>query len=94
MNWFDKQEITRSFGADHPRQPSLTGVRKRRGPLPGAPEPGAPEPGTPFTAGCNHLLAIKQDADQVIPDAPSDAKVPKCYKPLLLGASGRRCGVG
>eukprot|EP00435_Cladocopium_sp_Y103_P055974 s1442_g18.t1 len=42
-----------------------------------------------FNKGCNHLLAIKQDADQVIPDAPLEARgVPSCFKTLTPG--GRR----
>lgn len=41
--------------------------------------------------GCNHLLAIKQDADQVIPDAPLEARgVPSCLTPgHELGGEGR-----
>jgi hypothetical protein len=43
--------------------------------------------------GCNHLLAIKQDADQVIPDAPLEARcapgVPSCLTP-----GDEMCGEG
>lgn len=49
--------------------------------------------------GCNHLLAIKQDADQVIPDAPLEARgapgVPSCLKKgssVVSSKSSRKSG--
>ncbi len=42
----------------------------------------------------NHLLAIKQDADVSLPEAPPETQaLPSCYKTLTLGPGARVAGI-